>query len=104
MINKQILEKWCELLESGSYEQNRNSLKNGNAYCCIGVCANMLNIPIVETNGYDDEEDINGNTYVEFRELTGLKSEHQDSLVIMNDINRKNFKEIAKFIRENYLK
>lgn len=34
---KELLAKWLAALRSGEYKQSRESLYDGNGYCCLGV-------------------------------------------------------------------
>jgi hypothetical protein len=35
------VETWCEALESGKYEQTQESLRRGDAFCCLGVACDL---------------------------------------------------------------
>jgi len=38
-------EEWIAALRSGNYEQGRQSLCSGGKYCCLGVYAELQNVP-----------------------------------------------------------
>jgi hypothetical protein len=66
-MNPEIKQKWLNALRSGEYPQGRNSLRNGNGFCCLGV---LCDIYSKETNKswtrYDADR---GEVYVPFDEL-----------------------------------
>ncbi len=43
---KQVIEKWCQALESGEFKQGKNSLCNEveDSYCCLGVLCKINNV------------------------------------------------------------
>jgi hypothetical protein len=40
-MNPQIRAQWCAALRSGEYQQGRQSLRDGDAYCCLGVLCDL---------------------------------------------------------------
>jgi hypothetical protein len=36
-MNKEIKERWTEALRSGEYSQTKNTLADGDGFCCLGV-------------------------------------------------------------------
>lgn len=41
-MNEEIRDKWAAKLESGEYEQAKGSLRDGDAYCCLGVLCEVF--------------------------------------------------------------
>jgi hypothetical protein len=41
-IHRQRIEQLCVALESGEYEQERNALRRGDRYCCLGVACHLV--------------------------------------------------------------
>ena len=39
--NKVNLRKWVEALRSGKYKQTRGALRDGDAFCCLGVACDI---------------------------------------------------------------
>lgn len=105
MFNQELMDKWCNALESGCYEQGQGSLRDGDTYCCLGVLCDVM-----KPNGWETEND----TTYSWRDNTthkgvlgfqtrfdiGLDSRDQNTLVTMND-GGKSFDEISSWIREN---
>ena len=42
-MNEQLYLAWIDALESGDYIHTRYHLRNGNAFCCLGVICNLVN-------------------------------------------------------------
>ena len=40
-MNKDVKAKWVAALRSGEYKQTQNRLREGNAFCCLGVLCNL---------------------------------------------------------------
>lgn len=40
-IHKTRIRKWIAALRSGTYKQGMGQLKNGDAYCCLGVACDL---------------------------------------------------------------
>jgi len=117
--------KWLEALESGKYAQGHRQLKNGNAYCCLGVLCELAELPFTPpkaTGSYSWEYGFsfganisNGYLPTEFGETVGLRgcrgnlAEHfldsagngVYSLADCNDVAAMSFPEIAAYIRQN---
>jgi hypothetical protein len=53
-----ILEEWCEALESGRYKQTREVLKDANGYCCLGVLCDIASKH--GFGGWHEDEDDDG--------------------------------------------
>ena len=59
-------ETWIAALRSGKYEQGRMSLCSGGQFCCLGVLAEITDVPIMgaeerNNTGFDAES---GNIYM----------------------------------------
>ena len=51
---KELKEKWLAALRSGEYEQGKDSLYNGNSYCCLGVLQKVADGDVErDSNGRD---------------------------------------------------
>ena len=108
MLNKEPVMKWIEALESGEYKQYKKAITNApltdytkilsdaTAFCCIGVGAKVLNSP-PSSEGlgchYRFIQSILGEDYYEI----------ENTLVLMNDIQNKSFKEIAAYLRDQLI-
>lgn len=119
LFDKVIGEKWIEALESGEYEQGTVSLYNDetNQYCCLGVLGVVCGISQENLNGmgyFTDVfslEDQSDKDFLFQPLISSLETpiklpddritEVQTKLTIMNDSERKSFKEIASWLREN---
>lgn len=40
-MDAELKKKWIEALRSGKYEQAKGVLRNGDAYCCLGVLCSL---------------------------------------------------------------
>jgi hypothetical protein len=54
--------QWTAALRSGKYEQGQNALCAGSAFCCLGVLAEISDVPQMDAveriaNGYDYDDD-----------------------------------------------
>lgn len=123
MIDPVIKEIWCEALESGEFEQGRGVLKMPHmkmlsddpdkySYCCLGVLCEKL-YPgsfVKELAGYSEilqiqleEKVVESRTELpdEVREIIGMNHCDMIHLIKLNDSEKRPFKEIATYIREN---
>lgn len=41
MMNKELKPKWLKALRSGEYKQSRETLKDDNGFCCLGVLCDL---------------------------------------------------------------
>lgn len=104
-LNKELMTRWIEALESGRYRQGREALKvkdnNRTKYCCLGVLQKIEpSIPCLD----EDESEFLKPSAVE--KILGCKLD-QHRLAKMNDGDengkgRKSFLEIAQHLRETY--
>lgn len=94
-LSKKFKRDWIKALRSGEYEQGTTELYRNGKYCCLGVAAKILNIPL---SGGDDP-------YTQLPEAirweNGKRSDACGKLINMNDSQEKTFPEIADWIEEN---
>jgi hypothetical protein len=99
------LRNWIAELRSGKYKQGVGTLRNLNdEYCCLGVGCNVL-------DPYQWHEGSNRYNYSYLDksldhwllESLGLTNSDQDTLIAMNDTQRKNFYAIADHIESRIL-
>lgn len=107
----EVIELWCDALESGKYKQGTGKLCDKHKkYCCLGVLCEVyqenvgrLN-KVFETDRYRYNETTSTLPDV-VREWANLKSYGgtylNRSLIEDNDKLGKNFKQIAQIIRNN---
>lgn len=120
-MDQNLALKWADALESGEYEQGIGKLRhvdletNKVSYCCIGVLCEIH--PDIASVGEEIYKAANGSNFVyafedDMLEYVGLGRTQQEVLIGMNDgrvvestgeVERKSFKEIAAWIRENML-
>lgn len=111
-VDKKFFRRWVKALESGKYEQVKNTLKgktnDGNVgYCCLGVACQLRADSANRARPWGKK---GVNSYAQRCE--GVKEEYAGSWLLpeseqvklstLND-NGSSFKEIAKTIREKYL-
>lgn len=102
-MNPEIKAKWVEALRSGRYEQTSGRLKDGDAFCCIGVLCDVY------PEGFWDESDyfICGHNKAQSSLTDALNSEiglsfaDEGILLRMNDDYRMPFHYIADWIEAN---
>lgn len=74
-MNPDVKAKWVQALRSGKYKQGRGSLREHDAYCCLGV---LCDIHAKETGGHWDTRgeylDCGGILPVSVRCWAGLES------------------------------
>ena len=101
-LNKELMTRWIEALESGRYRQGRGVLKRTDdsghvRYCCLGVLQKLE--PKLECNGWTML------LPTTVRKNLGCDLE-QSYLVTLNDGDHSNkpqsFKKIAQYLREKY--
>ncbi len=106
---KTRIKNWIEMLESGQFTQTIGLLKNDilseDSYCCLGVACELY---ATEVGGfwdninwfYADENDCKLQTLPSLvREWLGIDKDIQDTLTIMNDMEKKSFPEIATYLK-----
>lgn len=105
-LNKELMTRWIEALESGRYLQGQGSLRNEDMfpprYCCLGVLQH------IEPTLPDDEEMYLKQDSV--KRVLGCEL-NQVLLAEMNDgidsitgleLEPKSFREIAQYLRKTY--
>lgn len=115
-MNRELVEKWVEALESGKYRQANGTLcevdKHGRySYCCLGVGARVCGLKKIKGDvliygEYHDNPLLNAENqpYKEVASLLGVTAKRQDTLTKLNDEVGIDFKNIAKWIRKNILR
>ena len=109
-----IKQRWIEALKSGKYKQGYGQLRSSdNAFCCLGVlydvCKDELNLSWVEP---DEElnyfcQTLSGNVFDTsylprgLLEEIGLPNSDVNTLIYMNDVNKRTLNEIADWIQEH---
>ena len=88
---------WVRALRSGKFKQGRSSLRHTTSndeveYCCLGVACE---IKITQ----DGKHPIYGKNF--YVDVDFLPLNIQEQLVIMNDVHKYNFNEIADWIEQN---
>jgi hypothetical protein len=101
-MSKENRAKWIEALRSGTFSQTRGQLKNGvGNHCCLGVACELSNLGKFISRVYTIENGLDQSNYFLPPEVTnwlGLDKEKIQTLVNLNDRDRRYFKEIADVI------
>lgn len=102
-MNADIRARWLAALRSGEYRQGQGRLRDGNAFCCLGVCA-----MIIDSEGWQIQP---GGRWLHQDRLAtlslctlasiGLTYHEQSMLSSMNDDESLPFPEIADWIEQN---
>lgn len=102
-LNKELMTRWIEALESGRYRQGQNTLKtrdnNRTKYCCLGVLQKIEpSIPCQNDSDFLKKSAV--------KRILGCNL-NQAQLSTMNDGDengdgRKSFREIAQHLRKKY--
>jgi len=82
---------WVKALRSGKYQQGRYKLKDGNAFCCLGVGFKIC------TGKNPRASDPSWPA----AQALGLSDITFQKLIDMNDLQLKTFDEIADYIAQN---
>ena len=113
-MNKTVIRKWAEALESGEYMQGYGQLYDGETYCCLGV---LCQLHMQETGEVWEEDEDGMHCYLGHANYlpatvanwAGLEmvpsvkyDSKRESLDLLND-NMIGFNEIAISIRETWL-
>ena len=92
---------WTDALDSGAFAQGYDAMQNDTGYCCLGVLAQTMGLPIVKTEDPESEQDEqNKYIYDGFQENLSDFGLDTSELMEMNDQEGKSFKEISQFIKE----
>lgn len=115
-MNKKVKAKWVEALRSGKYKQGKDALRKGdNTFCCLGVLCD-LHRKTIKKAGWKPIKDGKGEI-ISYRYLdcggvpdskvlnwAGINNDPDNlslgKLIVLNDNEKKSFKQIAKFIEE----
>jgi hypothetical protein len=119
-MDPRIKELWIAALESGEYKQGRGVLRDGDAFCCLGVLCDLhrketgggewlsknefdcLQLAIIPSSATTYVSSVPSNSLWPVQSWAGLKSRDPSvagsSLSYLND-NGSSFKEIAEIIR-----
>ena len=98
MLPENMKNKWLEGLRSGKFEQGQYQLKIGHRYCCLGVFAEVNNIPLSE----DGKEMMSDEEYDGYNPLRKfLEDDKISRLYNMNDSEGCSFNQIADYIEQN---
>lgn len=102
---------WIAALRGGEYKQGRSWLYNNRGdgtkeYCCLGVAACVLGVPIDYMNGATLSGLRHSNITDDIREVLykereGHTDTYQNHFIAMNDSYNNNFLEIADYIEQN---
>lgn len=113
--------KWIEALESGEYKQGKGQLRDGDQYCCLGVACDVYDKATDqsgESGWINKPMGPHDNSYVyrygkhtlttqlsyphgaDLAEIFGINDSVEESVMTMNDVDNKNFIEIAAYLRE----
>ncbi len=109
-MDREIKQQWVEALRSGEYQQGKSALRQGNAYCCLGVLCEVMQLdrrgplfgggPDVYVYIYGGVSHSTG-LVPELREKVRILQDQMVELMDMNDCRGKTFPEIADWIEEN---
>ena len=110
-MKKEIAIQWVKALRSGKYRQERDALKRGESFCCLGVLCDITKDELGLEWTYDDRGDqIDGEGSVlpeQVKEYAGLRGHNPGigvkSLAAMNDRGVE-FDRIADLIEEHWEK
>lgn len=96
MLDPDFKQKWLQALRSGEYQQGRFALHDAtnNAHCCLGVAADLiLQESDREMHIYDTEV---------YEGALGLDAEEIQTLITLNDDEKKSFEQIADYIEATF--
>ena len=110
-MGSQILENritLIEALESGKYEQGFGALKGYTCFCVLGVACDIYNSDNWDSVGYSHYfKSLTGRRHLdcppdEVINYFGMKNGLPAKLVELNDSQCYNFREIAKYLRNEW--
>ncbi len=113
MVNKERVWLWIEALRSGKFEQARDTLREGNKYCCLGVACEVairngleLRQDGLHSYSYDGKFSNLGTLPQSVVDWYGLPAASpqlgQFSATDRNDERKESFNEIAAHIEKEY--
>jgi hypothetical protein len=116
-MDSKLKKRWVEALRSKKYKQGRSYLKNTETvngtpkYCCIGVLCELItntkfgkeNRLKFDCNGVFDGEFGGSRTTLlsPIRDYYKISDNEVGELIRMNDLEKRKFTTIAKYIEEN---
>lgn len=108
MSKRETIINWIFALRSDCYTQGRRSLRTLNdEYCCLGVLADTISKEWKKSSYfgfYEWGKDRQSAGFAKERlEKMGLTYKQQCQLWLMNDHEKKSFKEIADYIEQEIL-
>ena len=110
MLKPRITKKWIKALRSGKYQQGNGYLCKDDKYCCLGILIAVhfgedVFLP-AKGHGIENVKAFDGKiSYLpsDFSDQIGLDYSTEESLIHMNDLDKKTFNEIADYIENNLL-
>lgn len=96
-LRKDTKKKWLAALRSGKYKQTTSTLFENGAYCCLGVLCSVEGISDEKMRGHNYPRFVHCDLFTERQWQVPYKDELV-SLVDLNDIECKSFKQIANII------
>lgn len=114
-MKAELKQQWIEALESGKYQQGCGVLYNArtDTYCCLGVLCDIARFDGWEQAKEKAKAQITPNVYFvnnfEFYSFVSLRTDNNNvgdgkhcvRLQYMNDLEAKDFKTIANYIKAN---
>jgi len=104
-MKRQLRDKWAEKLRDPRTQQSRGALETNFGYCCLGVLANICEVPkqLRNTGIWMDFKFGNGfeSASVVPTGFHGLTLRHINTLTVMNDTDGVSFPQIADWIEAN---
>ena len=117
-----VMKRWVKALRSGDYAQTTGTLNRikpdlSESFCCLGVLCDVelkrggfkiITNSLRNANPHCEDETYvayngqSGSLATDIRETSGIKNPTLNKLINLNDSAKKNFKEIADFIEENW--
>lgn len=103
-MNPEWKARWMNALRSGEYKQSTGHLRNDYGFCCLGVLCDIFdNQRWIRDNSqgvYEYQGSISGLS-ADIKHEVGLWYEPEGKLIDLNDLERRSFHEIAKWIEEH---
>ena len=100
-MDQDVKARWVTALRSGAYTQCRRRLHTGDKFCCLGVLCAVEGLAQNSDDEYEYEGEFDRVALPSnFRTYMYITKDEEDSLIGLNDIQMKTFKEIADWIEE----
>lgn len=108
MSKRETIINWIAELRSGRRKQGEGALKStNNTYCCLGVLACVVRdewkTPKFSMYEWIGDTKATAGFSDQVLKTMGLTREQQTKLWLMNDTEKKSFKEIADYIEQEIL-